>query len=44
MGQWDKALAEYQEAVRLVPDVVSYTNLGQPTCLNRLEEAKSTCR
>jgi eukaryotic-like serine/threonine-protein kinase len=42
MGQYDKALAEYQEALRLAPDdVVSYENLGGIYCnLNRLEDAK----
>jgi eukaryotic-like serine/threonine-protein kinase len=43
MGQWDKALAKYQEGMRLAPNGISYTNLGGAyLCLNRLEEAKST--
>jgi eukaryotic-like serine/threonine-protein kinase len=43
MGQWDKALAKYQEGLRLEPDVVSYTNLGAAYLyLNRLQEARST--
>jgi eukaryotic-like serine/threonine-protein kinase len=43
MGQWDKALAEYQEAVRIRPDVPNYSDLGVAYLnLNRLEEAKST--
>jgi serine/threonine protein kinase/tetratricopeptide (TPR) repeat protein len=43
MGQYDKALAKYQEGVRLEPDLASYTNLGAEYLnLNRLEEAKST--
>jgi eukaryotic-like serine/threonine-protein kinase len=43
MGQWDKALAEYLEALRLAPNVSSYSNLGTTyIVLNRLPEAKST--
>jgi len=43
MGQFDKALAEFQESLRLSPTVVSYSNLGQTyLVLNRLPEAKST--
>jgi eukaryotic-like serine/threonine-protein kinase len=43
VGQWDKALAKYQEAVRLTPGVLAYFNLGVAYMnLNRLEEAKST--
>src|SRR5208283_515008 len=44
MGQCDKALAEFQEALRLAPDnVVNYANLGATYLyLNRLEEAKAT--
>ena len=43
MGQYDKALTEFQEALRLAPDnVVSYANLGLTyLSLNRLEEAKA---
>ncbi len=43
-GQYDKALAEFQEGSGLAPDhVVSYANLGAAyLCLNRLEEAKAT--
>jgi eukaryotic-like serine/threonine-protein kinase len=44
MGQYDKALAEYQEVVRLAPDSVEgYADLGTIyTTLNRLEEAEAT--
>ena len=43
LGQLDKALAKYQEAVRLEPDHASYTNLAAAYMyLNRLGEAKST--
>ncbi len=44
MGQYDKALAEVQEALRLASDSVnSYLNLGITyLCLNRLDEAKAT--
>jgi eukaryotic-like serine/threonine-protein kinase len=43
MGQWDKALAESQEGVRLAPQLQTYSNLATSLlCLNRLEEAKST--
>jgi eukaryotic-like serine/threonine-protein kinase len=43
MGQFDKALAENQEALRLAPSVTGYTNLGLTyVILNRLPEAKST--
>ena len=43
MGQYDKALAEYQEALRLAPTVSHYSNLGATYVnLNRLEEAKAT--
>src|ERR1019366_4708805 len=44
MGQYDKALAEVQEALRLASDSVnSYLNLGITyLCLNRLDEAKVT--
>ncbi len=44
MGQYDKALSESQEALRLAPgDVINYENLGS-TYLNleRLDEAKAT--
>ena len=42
MGQWDKALAEAQEAVRLVPTSEGYANLATAyTGLNQLEQAKS---
>ena len=45
LGQWDKALAENQEFVRLWPDhVATYVNLaGTYLALNRLEEAKAVC-
>ena len=44
MGQWDKALAQYQEALRLEPDdVLNYRDLGLTyLSLNHLEEAKGT--
>ena len=44
IGQYEKALVEYGEGVRLGPDVVlGYTNLGATYYnLNRLDEAKST--
>jgi tetratricopeptide (TPR) repeat protein len=44
MGQYDKALAEFQETLRLAPDNVNvYANLGLTYLnLNRLEEAKAT--
>jgi serine/threonine protein kinase/tetratricopeptide (TPR) repeat protein len=44
MGQYDKSLAETQEALRLAPDYVSnYVNLGITyLTLNRLDEAKAT--
>jgi serine/threonine protein kinase/tetratricopeptide (TPR) repeat protein len=44
VGQWDKALAKYQEVAQIRPDDVhTYYNLAVVYCaLNRLEEAKST--
>jgi eukaryotic-like serine/threonine-protein kinase len=43
MGQWDKAVAEHQEALRLVPSVTTYANVGLDyIVMNRLPEAKST--
>ncbi|MGP0099898.1 MAG: protein kinase domain-containing protein [Terriglobales bacterium] len=43
MGQWDKALAEYQEGVRLRGILFDYSNLATAyMSLDRLEEAKST--
>jgi tetratricopeptide (TPR) repeat protein len=43
MGQWDKALAKYQQGVRLSPDSSTYYNLALTYLgLNRLEEAKGT--
>jgi len=44
MGQYEKALAEWQHALRLEPDVVAmYENLGEIyMALNRLDEAKTT--
>jgi eukaryotic-like serine/threonine-protein kinase len=44
MGQYDKALAEYQEVVRLAPDnVEGYADVGTTyTTLNRLDEAEAT--
>ena len=42
MGQYDKALAEYQEALRLAPTTSHYSNLGGTySNLNRLDEAKA---
>jgi len=43
-GQYEKALAECQEALRLTPDnVIGYSNLAQTYfALNRLDEAKAT--
>ena len=43
MGQYDKALAEFKEALRLAPDnISSYENLAFTNInLNRLEEAKA---
>ncbi len=43
-GQYDKALAQYQEALRLAPDnVINYESLGLIyILLNRLDEAKAT--
>jgi eukaryotic-like serine/threonine-protein kinase len=43
VGQLDKALAEYQEAVRLNPTVAGYSNvMGAQLSLNLLDEAKAT--
>jgi eukaryotic-like serine/threonine-protein kinase len=43
MGQYDKALAEYQEALQLAPSVTNYANLGATYYnVNRLDDAKST--
>jgi eukaryotic-like serine/threonine-protein kinase len=43
MGQWEKALPKYQEAVRHNPDIPGYSNLAMTyLSLNRLEEAKAT--
>jgi tetratricopeptide (TPR) repeat protein len=41
LGNWEKALEEFQEAMRLEPDwVTNYVNLGTAyTALNRLDEA-----
>ena len=43
MGQYDKALAEFQEGLRLNPDnAILYANLGEAfLSLNRLDEAKA---
>jgi serine/threonine protein kinase/tetratricopeptide (TPR) repeat protein len=42
LGQFDKALAKFQEGVRLEPDLAGYINLAAGyTYLNRLEEARS---
>ena len=44
IGQYEKALREQQEALRLAPDnTLNYANLGETyLCLNRLDEAKTT--
>jgi tetratricopeptide (TPR) repeat protein len=44
VGQYDKALSELQETLRLAPDnVTNYVNLGITyIALNRLDEAKAT--
>jgi tetratricopeptide (TPR) repeat protein len=43
MGQWDKALVEYQEGVRLRGALFDYSNLATAyLSLNRPEEAKAT--
>jgi eukaryotic-like serine/threonine-protein kinase len=44
LGQWERALSETQESLRLNQnDVVAYNNLGQIfLALNRLNEAKAT--
>jgi serine/threonine protein kinase/tetratricopeptide (TPR) repeat protein len=44
LGQYDKALAEGQDALRLAPDeVINYANLGGTYLnLNRLDDAKAT--
>jgi eukaryotic-like serine/threonine-protein kinase len=42
MGRFDKALAQYQDALRLHPDPATYSNLGQIyTALNRFPEANA---
>jgi len=42
MGQFDKALAEVQESIRLAPNSEGYANLAQLfLALNRLENAKT---
>jgi eukaryotic-like serine/threonine-protein kinase len=43
MGQYEKALAEFQEVLRLQPTLTGYANLGATYLdLNRLDEAKAT--
>ena len=44
LGQWDKALAEGKETLRLAPDdILSYSNLGSDYFnMNRLDEAKAS--
>ena len=43
LGQWEKALRETQEAVRLEPHVANYSNLGQNyLALNLLDVANAT--
>ena len=45
LGQYDKAVAEYCEALRLDVSGVSYANLvGTYLALNRLEEARATAK
>ena len=43
LGNWEKALVEYREALRLEPTLLAnYGNLGHAyTCLNRLDEAEA---
>ncbi|MGA3165802.1 MAG: protein kinase [Terriglobia bacterium] len=43
LGNWEKALEEYREALRLEPNIVAnYSNVGIAyTVLNRLEEAEA---
>jgi Flp pilus assembly protein TadD len=44
LGQFDKALAQYKETLRLAPNNVNtYANLGiTQICLNQLNDAKAT--
>jgi eukaryotic-like serine/threonine-protein kinase len=43
MGQWEKALLEFQEALRLAPAAVGYSNLGQTyLILDKVDDAKAT--
>ena len=43
LGQYDKALAEQEESLRLEPNLVGYANLASMYInLNRLDEAKAT--
>ncbi len=46
LGQWEKAVAEAREDLRLEPnDVIAFSNLGECyLALNRLDEAKETFR
>ena len=46
LGNWEKALDEHREALRLEPDNGSnYVNLGDDyTDLNRLDEAEAVCK
>lgn len=40
LGRLDESLAQYREALRLVPSVIAYTNVvGMDLALNRLDEA-----
>jgi len=42
LGNWEKALEEFQEALRLEPNVDNYFNLGETyMVLNRMDEAKA---
>ncbi len=43
LGNWEKALEEFREALRLEPNIgANYLNLGADyTCLNRLDEAEA---
>jgi serine/threonine protein kinase/tetratricopeptide (TPR) repeat protein len=43
LGQWEKALPEFQEGVRLAPSANGYSNLAQTyLILDRLDDAKAT--
>ncbi len=45
MGQLEKSLAEYQQALQLMPSVISYTNVvGMDLSLNRFDAAGASSR